>query len=168
MEIGDIVVHSFADNKIICVIDKIDNEWITAKSLDTNEVYKAHRVYFQEADNVYGQVSTSPTGSKRYNEGKPEFSHLNPEFIKGMAELMTKSAEKYGTLNWAKGQELTTPLDSLFRHYVDYCAGENDDKESKMNHMFHIAVNAMIVWYSELNYPELDNRFDKTLEKVRE
>ena len=120
-------------------------------------------------DNVkeFGEVHESATGSKRYNSGKPEFHHLSPKFIKEMMELMTKSAEKYGDLNWALGQELSTPLDSMMRHYLEFAMGENNDQESGKSHLLHIALNAMIAWYSVENYPELDDRFLKRLEKLR-
>lgn len=115
----------------------------------------------------FGEVHESPNGSKRYNEGKPEFHHLSPEFLMEMMDLMTKSADKYGDLNWALGQKLTTPLNSMMRHYLYFSMCKDTDKESGKSHLLHIAANAMIAWYSLENYPELDDRFLKRLEKLR-
>lgn len=109
------------------------------------------------------KVTTSVTGSKRFNAGKPQLSQLDPQFLLALADLMTASATKYGEFNYASGQELRTPLDSMSRHLLAYLSGENNDKESLRNHMLHIAANAMIVYRSQIiaeEQPELglDNR----------
>lgn len=106
------------------------------------------------------KVTLSPTGSLRKNNGKPEVSQLDPRFILALADLMTKSAEKYGKYNWALGQEFHTPYDSLMRHILAFWSGENEDKESLRNHLLHAAANCMIMWTSyELNNQSLDTRF---------
>lgn len=103
----------------------------------------------------------SPTGSLRHNEGKPQVSQLDPRFILGLAELMTKSAKKYGKYNWALGQEYHTPFDSCARHLFDYMCKIDNDKESGMSHLLHAAANIMIMWTShKLEIPELDTRHD--------
>lgn len=103
----------------------------------------------------------SKTGSMRANEGKPEFSQLDPRFILALADLITKSAAKYGVGNYAKGQEFRTPCDSMMRHLLKFLGGEDLDQESGLHHSLHIAANAMILYVSELKaqtVPELDNR----------
>lgn len=107
----------------------------------------------------YGKVNESPTGSKRFNEGKPEVSQLDPRFIMALADLMTKSAKKYGRYNWSKGQEYHTPFDSCQRHLLKWISGEDVDSESGMNHLLHAAANIMIMWTSQQkNIKELDTR----------
>lgn len=116
-------------------------------------------------------VSVSSGGSLRYNTGKPEFSHLSPDFVLAMAELMTKSAEKYSRQNWLMKQDLRTASDSLFRHFQAFTSGQdNDVGGSEMSHLIHIAVNAMIMWENYRLYGnEVDNRFYKTIKgKVNE
>lgn len=109
----------------------------------------------------------SPTGSLRLNNGKPEVSHIAPEFILDLASLMSASAKKYSKWNYAKGQYLTTPADSLMRHFIAFMAGENNDPESNHSHLVHIAANALIMWcttqYHLDKHPELDDRFKKVL-----
>lgn len=105
-------------------------------------------------------VSVSEGGSLRYNKGKPEFSHLSPDFIMDMMGLMTKSAEKYSFHNWRQKQDLRTASDSLMRHLMKFLQSEDIDDESGYSHLTHIAVNAMIMWQNYKEHgKEVDNRF---------
>lgn len=107
-------------------------------------------------------ITKSITGSKRINVGKPEYTQLDPNFITGLAKLMTVSAEKYGKYNWALGQNYTTASDSLMRHLNSFLLGEDYDKESGMSHLLHIAANTMILFTSwSMNNEALDDRFFK-------
>lgn len=104
-------------------------------------------------------MSSSKTGSLRFNEGKPEVSQLDPNFILGLADLMTASAKKYGKYNWALGQEYMTPFDSCMRHLMKFAAGEDLDSESGKSHILHAAANLMIIYTSQRKGDsELDNR----------
>ncbi len=115
-----------------------------------------------------GDAEVSSGGSLRYNTGKPQFSHLSPDFIMEMANLMTKSAEKYSRQNWLRKQDIRTAADSLFRHYSAFMSGQdNDEGGSEMSHLLHIAVNAMIMWENYRMYgKEVDNRFYKTIKEL--
>lgn len=105
------------------------------------------------------KANKSKTGSLRYNQGKPEVSQLDPRFILALADLMTKSAEKYGKFNWAKGQEYHTPFDSCQRHLLKFMSGEDIDSESGLSHLVHAAANIMIMWTSQKkNIKYLDSR----------
>ena len=104
--------------------------------------------------------NVSITGSKRLNSGKPEISQLDPQFLLDLADLITKSAVKYGKYNYALGQEYHTPYDSLMRHANKFWLGEDFDSESKLHHVLHMAANCMILYSSILtNNDKLDTRF---------
>jgi len=100
----------------------------------------------------------SPTGSLRYNTGKPQMSLLDPNFMLGMAEVMTIGLEKYGKANWQKGNYVSVPYDSAQRHLQKYWMGQTVDGESGKHHLFHAAVNLMFMYYYENIYPEMDDR----------
>lgn len=104
-------------------------------------------------------MSLSSTGSERKNEGKPQTHHIDPEFILGMAKVLTLGSKKYSSYNWAKGNNLTVPFDSAMRHLLAYMSGNNLDDETGESHLFHAAVNLMFMYYYERNYPEMDDRF---------
>jgi hypothetical protein len=77
-----------------------------------------------------------------------------------MAEHMTKSEKKYGKYNWARGQEVHTPLDSGFRYLLAFLSGEDIDEESGSEHLISAACNLMIAWTSmKLNDKDLDTRW---------
>ncbi len=105
------------------------------------------------------ELHLSSTGSKRLNGGKPEVSQLDPRFIMDLADLITKSAQKYGKYNYALGQEYHTPYDSCMRHLMKFMAGEDIDSESGLSHLLHAAANIMILYTSVLkNNKDLDTR----------
>jgi hypothetical protein len=105
-------------------------------------------------------VNKSPTGSLRFNSNKPEIGQLDPRFILDLADLITKSAKKYGKFNYALGQEFHTPYDSLLRHAMKFWSGEDLDDESKLHHVLHMAANCMILYSSILSgNVQLDTRF---------
>ena len=117
-------------------------------------------------DKLEASANKSSTGSLRFNSGKPELSQLDPRFLIDLAELMTKSAKKYGKYNWCLGQEFHTPYDSAQRHLLKFMSGENVDDESGLNHLIHAAANLMIMYTSQkLNNKDLDTRFNWEPEK---
>ena len=123
------------------------------------------------SEDKYGKVSTTSTGSLRYNEGKPQSHHIPPRFILELADLLTKSADKYGRWNFAKGQSYTMAYDSLMRHITEFMDGEDYDIESGKSHLLHIAANAMIMWTTQMyqieHHPELDDRFNKFIKEKK-
>jgi hypothetical protein len=106
----------------------------------------------------------SPTGSLRKNSGKPQLSYIDPEFLLGMAQVLTIGSKKYSPMNWAKGNYYTVPYDSAMRHIFAFMKGEEFDKESLEHHLYHAAVNLYFMWYYSKHYPELDDRHFKTSE----
>lgn len=114
------------------------------------------------------KASVSEGGSLRYNKGKPEFSHLSPDFIMEMMKTMTKSNEKYPYLNYTKKQDVKTASDSLMRHYLAFQMGQNLDDDTSCHHLAHLAVNAMIIFQNLKDYgDEVDNRYSVAKEKVQ-
>ena len=108
--------------------------------------------------NMDKKESESPTGSLRYNKGKPKMSTIPPDFLLGLAEVMTMGEEKYGRYNFAKGNYVSVPYDSCMRHLMAYMSGEKNDNESGQHHLFHAAVNIMMMWLYDENFPEMDDR----------
>jgi hypothetical protein len=72
-------------------------------------------------------------------EGKPDYTLIDMEFLRRLADHMTKGAKKYGRGNWelANSQdELIRFKSSAFRHLIQWLNGETDE-----DHMAAIAFN---------------------------
>jgi len=88
--------------------------------------------------------------SKDNQFSKPMFELIDPDFLKDVAKVLTFGANKYGLFNWqnAKQKELHHLTGAIYRHLNEYQTGEIFDKESKLQHMAHISVNAMFLhWF---------------------
>jgi hypothetical protein len=124
------------------IVKEID--WKKAVEFSESDKAKENSVSDKKQDKDH----VSPTGSLRRNNGKPEISQLDPDFILDLADLMTVSAKKYGKFNWALGQFFCTVLDSMGRHFFKLLRGEDIDEESGKHHVLHIAANCMIIYRS--------------------
>lgn len=106
-------------------------------------------------------ANISETGSLRFNKGKPQIHQVPYCTIKGIAEVLAFGEEKYGKFNWMKGNKFSVPYDSALRHLFAFNEGEDDDSESKMNHLKHALCNISMLLYYYENYPEMDDRYEK-------
>jgi hypothetical protein len=106
-----------------------------------------------EWDNkVQAWITKAREAGKKYDQGKPMVDLIVPEFIEGLAKVMTMGAEKYGIENWKKGLDKRRILAALYRHLLAYHKGEVYDSESKLNHLLHVAANTMFLfWYDEVH-----------------
>jgi hypothetical protein len=111
------------------------------------------------------EAANPQTGSKRYNSGKPQTSEIDPAFIIGIAEVLTKSREKYERANWALGNNWSVPYESMMRHLMAFQAGEEIDSESGKHHLLHAATNIMFLYYYTQTFPEFDDRIFKGKKK---
>ena len=95
----------------------------------------------------------------RYNAGKAPISLVLEarDAVNGMANVLGFGLIKYGRGNWFKGLPVTEVADSLARHLAAYLSGEDNDPETGLPHVDHIAVNALFI--SQLSRrPECDDR----------
>lgn len=93
-----------------------------------------------------------PKTGKKYDKGKPKLSLVNRETLNGIAQAMEYGALKYGRDNYKNGMDWTRVLDALLRHATAYISKEDNDSESKLNHMYHVgACVNMLLYYIENN-----------------
>lgn len=85
---------------------------------------------------------------KELSGHKPAISLIDPEFILGMARVLTDGASKYKRDNWKKCKDKTLYQDAALRHLLADMQGEEFDKESGESHLYHAACNLMfLAWY---------------------
>jgi hypothetical protein len=94
---------------------------------------------------------------KKFDQGKIMVDLIVPEFIEGLARVLTMGAQKYGLENWKRDLEKRRIIAALYRHLLAYHRGEVHDLESSLNHMLHVAANAMFLYY----YDEIPKRLKK-------
>jgi hypothetical protein len=92
--------------------------------------------------------------SIRKNEGKSQCREIDPNFILSMAEVLTKSQQKYDQFNWQKPTKLSTPYDSLMRHILAFQQGEDIDPDDGLPHLTKAAINLMFMAYHLRSNPE--------------
>lgn len=82
--------------------------------------------------------------AKRFNEGKPRLSLVPAALQRACARAMMYGEEKYGMHNWRGGGKHMSYhglADSLLRHMTALLEGEDNDSESGLSHIDHIAAN---------------------------
>lgn len=86
-----------------------------------------------------------PTGAHRdSSSGKGNYDDISPMFIERLAKLLERGAERYGSLNYAKGMPLKRTMQSLLRHAFQYLEGDRTE-----DHMAAVAANAMFIIHTE-------------------
>lgn len=90
-------------------------------------------------------------GGAKADAGKTRYDLLVPEFIEGMANVMTFGTTKYSDWNWVN-LERNRLIASLWRHIIEYQQEKMFDKETNFSHLYHAACNLMMLDY--LDSPE--------------
>ena len=93
-------------------------------------------------------MKTNDGGEFMKNDSKkPMVSLVEPQFILGIADVLTFGAEKYAIDNWKKVDDIRRYKDALLRHTLAYTGGELIDPETELSHAYHIGCNAMFLDY---------------------
>jgi len=86
----------------------------------------------------------------KYDKGKLRMSLISPEFVKGLAEVLTFGAAKYQASSWQYLENAEERYrDALLRHLYAYLSGEVNDQESGLSHLKHISANVMFLEHFE-------------------
>ena len=96
----------------------------------------------------------------KFDSQKPRVGLVAPEFIQGIAEVLTFGAEKYGAYNWAEGIDYDRLYDAAQRHLGAWHMGCDLDEETKKNHLLHAACELMFLYcQQEWGMIKHDNRY---------
>lgn len=104
------------------------------------------------------RCKSTSTGS-RYNEGKLKWSYVPFKALEPMVRVLMFGAEKYAPFNWTKGLKYTEICESLLRHTHAFLDGEDNDPESKLEHVGHILCNGLFLSYMFLFRKDMDDRY---------
>lgn len=99
------------------------------------------------------------TEGMKHDQGKPQMDLISPEFLFGLARVLTMGAQKYSSWNWAKGIALMRVFGALQRHLWAWAGGEDNDQESGLSHLDHASCELMFLRTLSVKKPELDDRY---------
>jgi hypothetical protein len=75
------------------------------------------------------------------------------------ARVFGYGAKKYAPFNWTKGMPWSVPVACIIRHLMAIERGEENDPESGLPHVGHIACNLRMLMHYVDHYPEGDDLF---------
>ena len=84
-------------------------------------------------------------GGVKYDDGKPRFDLIAPEFEGGLAGILGYGARKYADRNWEKGMRWGRCVAAFRRHFNAWMSGEDIDPESGLHHLDHAACCLMFL-----------------------
>lgn len=114
---------------------------------------------------------TSDTGGQKGQKSNRQ-DLISARFLTELGEVCGMGAEKYDDDNWRKGYSWRLSYGALQRHVQAFWLGEDNDPESGLHHLAHVAWHCMVMFtYSTdmSTYGRFDDRPDKdvsTLEKA--
>lgn len=105
--------------------------------------------------------------ARRYNQGKRRWRNIPMYLLEPVITVGEYGEKKYatendsGTLNYLKGLPVTDTLDSIKRHLTDFESPHKPDNdiESGLNHILHVAWNCIALYETLQRHPELDDRY---------
>ncbi len=88
---------------------------------------------------------------KKNDDGKLRYDLLPSKELEKIVKVLTFGAEKYGVSNWQLVEGARDRYTAgLMRHLEKYRQGEKIDTESGLEHLAHLATNAMfLMWFEE-------------------
>ena len=85
---------------------------------------------------------------KKYDEGKLRWDLLPLKEVEDIVKIYTFGAEKYGENTWQKvSNGYNRYKAAMFRHLMEFEKGNINDEESGLNHLAHMAWNAIAMLY---------------------
>lgn len=95
----------------------------------------------------------------KYDQEKPRMDLLDPEFLEGVARVLTFGARKYAVQNWRNGISTSRNIAAALRHISAFNRGEDIDPESGYSHLYHAACCLMFTAWTVNHKPEFDDRY---------
>jgi len=101
--------------------------------------------------------ATLAVGTKK-DDGKPRMDLIPPEALMALGEVLGFGAQKYAARNWEKGMAWGRLYGAAMRHLTAWSAGEDEDPESGMPHLWHAMTNLSFLIAFEVRGDGTDDR----------
>jgi len=99
-----------------------------------------------------------PTG-KKFDQDKPPMELLSHLALVEVAKVLALGATKYGKFNYRGGLTYGRLIGAAYRHLGAFNSGENEDPETGLSHIAHVATCAIMLLDMLREHPTLDNRY---------
>ena len=96
--------------------------------------------------------------TSRTKQVKPEPGLIQPEFILGVAGVMTFGVEKHGEYDYLDSHRLSEYYNKALRHLLAFWSGQDNDPETKLSHLCHAGANMNIMFHLLNKHPDRDDR----------
>lgn len=106
-----------------------------------------------------GPMGENIVRGTKHDSGKPKVELVDPDFIEGVASVLTFGAEKYAAHNWRNGISTSRLIGAAYRHLGAFNKGEDLDPESGLPHVYHAACCLQFLGWMMQNKPEFDDRW---------
>ena len=104
-------------------------------------------------ERIVNQLTGGEKGSK---EEKYDLIPVEP--LRQVSLIYGYGSKKYAPRNWEKGYNWSLSYAALQRHLNAFWAGENNDKESGLNHLGHAVFHCLAMLEWGVTKKELDDR----------
>jgi hypothetical protein len=85
------------------------------------------------------------TTGRKDDIDKPRMDLIAPEFLVGVADILTFGANKYGDRNWEEGMKWSRVFAALMRHMWAWWGRDSLDRETGRSHLWHAACCLMFL-----------------------
>lgn len=99
------------------------------------------------------------TEGVKLDGGKSRYDLIPPEFLEGLAQILTFGAQKYAARNWEGGIAYGRCYAALQRHLWAWWSGVEADAETGKSHLWHAACClAFLTTFEARGRTDLDDR----------
>ena len=100
----------------------------------------------------------------KFDSEKLRYDLIPHEVLEGLAEVLTYGAKKYADNNW-KNVDPKRYEAAMFRHYIAFKKGEQNDSESSLHHLKHMLTNAAFLLYFNV---AVEDKYNLSKERIDE
>jgi hypothetical protein len=111
---------------------------------------------YEKSDEEKAQLGKEDAG--RFDEGKTRHDLIPAWATEQLALVYTYGCQKYDDNNWWKGMRWSKVIGPMKRHVEKWLRGEQNDDESGLHHLAHVAWNAITLMEYERNNLGTDDR----------
>jgi len=127
------------------------DETVSEQSIRKAEIDATVAYYQEMVDENVAKMQAYEKDDLKWDDGKAMYSLILSDFLDEMAVILTKGEANHPKIDGTPSWQFVEPvryLDALYRHLHKYRRDPGSlDKDMETDHMAHVAVNAMFLWW---------------------